>query len=335
MAEPASDKEREWERERAALLSRPISSLGLSLKGTMLERLLDRLYGELAARGLAFRPPVYLSDEWGCPDGVARIGVPFYLADDRLRRIEQDLAGDVEDETESMRYMRHEAGHAFNYAYRFYERADWSEHFGSFAAPYRDRYSPDPFSTSHVRHVLGWYAQKHPDEDFAETFAVWLTPDLDWRAAYRGWPALAKLEYVDRVLAEVGAVVPDVPDASDMDDDVDTLHHTLSEHYDPLAGTLPMSDPSQFDADLHRILPEVAPAEAAAMGSTFLRAHQRQIVGRVALWSGESTATIRALANQLANRAAELRLAAPLDEADSLIAMTAFVMGVIMHWRGR
>lgn len=333
MTDSMDERAREWDRERAALLDRPISSLGLTLQGTMLERLSERLRAELADRGLVFRPPIYLSDEWGCPDGIARIGVPFYLADERLRRIEEELTGEVEDEAESMRYLRHEAGHAFNYAYRLYDRADWHTTFGSFAEPYRDNYFPDPFSTSYVRHVLGWYAQKHPDEDFAETFAVWLTPHFDWRAAYEGWGALEKLQYVDRVMAEVGSSVPDVPEASEEDDDVGDLHHTLAEHYHPLGDALPMPHPAQFDADLLRILPDVSPPDVPAGGGTFLRAHLRQLVGRVAFWSGESAATVRAFANRLADRADELRLAAPTDAAGALIAVTAFIMGVIMHWR--
>jgi hypothetical protein len=334
MAESMDEQAREWDRERAALLDRPISSLGLTLRGTMLERLAERLHAELADRGLVFRPPIYLSDEWGCPDGIPRIGVPFYLADERLRRIEEDLTGEVEDETESMRYLRHEAGHAFNYAYRIYERGDWDTTFGSFAEPYRENYFPDPFSTSYVRHVLGWYAQKHPDEDFAETFAVWLTPNLDWRAAYEGWGALEKLEYVDRVMAEVGSSIPAIPDASADDAAVGDLHHTLAEHYHPLGDALPMPHPGQFDVDLLRILPVVSPQdEAPPRGGEFLRAHQRQLVGRVAHWSGESTATVRTLLNRLADRADELRLGAPVDTSGALIALTAFIMGVIMHWR--
>ncbi len=333
MTESMDDRARQWDRERAALLDRPISGLGLTLQGTMLERLSERLDAELAVHGLAFRPPIYLSDEWGCPDGIARIGVPFYLADDRLRRIEEDLTGAVEDEMESMRYLRHEAGHAFNYAYRLYERDDRQATFGSFAVPYRDSYFPDPFSTSHVRYVLGWYAQKHPDEDFAETFAVWLTPNMDWRAAYEGWSALEKLEYIDRVMAEVGSSVPEIPDASEDDAHVGDLHHTLAEHYHPLGDALPMPHPGQFDADLLRILPDVSQNDAPPGGAAFLRAHQRHLVGRVAHWSGESTATVRSLVNRLADRADELRLAAPTDAAGALIAVTAFIMGVIMHWR--
>ena len=126
--------------------------------------------------GIAFRPPVYLSDQWGCPDGTPLIGVPFYLADERLERIEAEHAGAVEGDEEAMRYLRHEAGHAINYAFRLYERPDFGELFGDYARPYHERYAANPLSRAYVRHILGWYAQKHPDEDFAETFAVWLTP---------------------------------------------------------------------------------------------------------------------------------------------------------------
>src|SRR5438105_144351 len=193
-----------WEGERHALLSQRISDIGLEIRGTLLEKLANQLYEELAAKGLDFRPPVYLSDQWGCPDGTPLIGVPFYLVDARLERIEAEMSGAVEDDVEAMRYMRHECGHAVNYAFTLYERPEWRSTFGSFSLPYRERYRADPFSRDYVRHILGWYAQKHPDEDFAETFAVWLTPGLDWRREYEGWPALAKLEYVDHVMHEVG-----------------------------------------------------------------------------------------------------------------------------------
>ena len=201
----------DWESERQTLLAHRISELGLAIAGTRVERMVDQLYRELDARGLSFRPPVYLSDQWGCPDGTPLIGVPFYLADPRLERIEDDFAEGIESDAESMRFMRHEAGHAFNYAYRLYDREDWRQTFGPYSRPYRARYKADPFSHDYVRHILGWYAQKHPDEDFAESFAVWLTPDLDWKKAYDGWPALAKLEYVDRVMHEVAKESPEVP----------------------------------------------------------------------------------------------------------------------------
>jgi len=192
-----------WEEERNALLGRRISDLGLQIRGSRVERLVDELYKELAAKSISFRPPVYLTDQWGCPDGTPLIGVPFYLVDRQLEKLEEEMSGAVEDDIEAMRYLRHECGHAINYAFRLYDRDDWRTAFGSFSKPYRDRYRADPFSRAYVRHILAWYAQKHPDEDFAETFAVWLTPGMNWRSEYAGWPALEKLEYVDRVMSDV------------------------------------------------------------------------------------------------------------------------------------
>ena len=163
-----------------------------------MERLVDTLYAELARRVHRVRPPVYLSDQWGCPDGTPLIGVPFYLVDQRLERIEAEMSAGVEDDAEAMRYLRHECGPRDQLRVPLYERADGDRIFGPFSRPYRERYRADPFSREYVRHILGWYAQKHPDEDFAETFAVWLTPGSIGDAEYAGWPALAKLEYVDR-----------------------------------------------------------------------------------------------------------------------------------------
>src|SRR4051812_1848732 len=194
--------------EARTLLSRPIRELGLRVEGSTLERYVQQLYAELEGRGLSrFRPGVYLSDEWACPDREPVIGVPFYLADPKLQALERAV-NDLEDEREILMYLRHEAGHAFNYAYMLYESKEWLDLFGPFDRPYLDDYTPVPFSRKYVRHIAGWYAQKHPDEDFAETFAVWLTPDSDWRRRYAGWPALKKLQYVERIARELATLPP-------------------------------------------------------------------------------------------------------------------------------
>src|SRR4030081_2498881 len=194
--------------EARGLLKVQIKDLGLRLEGSMLEKYIAQLYRELAARGLSrFRPPCYLSDEWACPDREPIIGIPFYLADPKLAALEQAV-NDIEDEREIMMYLRHEAGHAFNYAYELYKTPEWRDLFGPFRRPYRDDYRPVPFSRRFVRHIAGWYAQKHPDEDFAETFAVWLTPRSGWRKRYKGWGARAKLRYVDRMARRFREVEP-------------------------------------------------------------------------------------------------------------------------------
>src|SRR5207245_10444900 len=153
------------------------------------------------------QPRFYLSTEWGGPFGTIAIAIPFYLARSDLTALHGKRAGYVEglSRWDILRYLRHEMGHVVNYAYRLYEHEDWVKHFGSITQPYEEDYRPEPFSRRYVRHLNGWYAQKHPDEDWSETFAVWMTPGQDWRAEYAGWSeALAKLHFCADTMALLG-----------------------------------------------------------------------------------------------------------------------------------
>ena len=323
----------DWDAQRAALLGQRISDLGLTIVGSRVERLVEQLYRELSERGLRFHPPVYLSDQWGCPDGTPLIGVPFYLADARLERIEAEMALTVESDDEAMRFLRHEAGHAFNYAFRLHERDDWRERFGSFASPYRDRYRADPFSRQYVRHILGWYAQKHPDEDFAETFAVWLTPGFDWRAAYAGWPALGKLEYVDRVMAEVAASAPEPLMPGDDDLPVEAMRYSIEQHYREESDRVPIEDERQFDGDLRQIFMAGHEAPAGQRAGEFLREHYREVATRIAFWTSEHPSVVRSLLDVLVTRADALGLRVGRLEAATLVELTAFATAVVMLYR--
>jgi hypothetical protein len=323
----------EWEGERRSLLDRRISELGLSIRGSLVEKYVQRLYEELESKGLVFHPPVYLSDEWGCPDGTPLIGVPFYLADPRLARIEEELAVEVESEADVMRYLRHEAGHAFNYAYRLYDRADWHRVFGPYSRPYREKFRANPFSREYVRHILGWYAQKHPDEDFAETFAVWLTPGRDWRTEYAGWPALTKLDFVDRLMRELGDEAPDAPQPDEDDLPVEAMSYTLADHYRSLDEPLPLDDDRHFDGDLKALFGSVDDAPQGEAAAEFIRRHRREIVLRIAYWTGESTIAVRAFVDFLVQRAAALDLRVRGLEASTLIELTAFGTAVMMNYR--
>ena len=325
--------EHDWQRQRDELLGHRISDLPLEIRGSRVERLVIQLYDELERAGLRYRPAVYLSDQWGCPDGTPLIGVPFYLADERLERIEAEMSLSVESDDEAMRYLRHEAGHAFNYAFRLYERPDWQDTFGEFGRAYRDRYRADPFSREHVRHILAWYAQKHPDEDFAETFAVWLTPDLDWRADYAQWPALRKLEYVDRVMREIGPSCPAAIEPSDDDLPVRAMRYTVAEHYAAERDPIPVSDERVFDKDLRQIFFAAAAAPAAASAGDFLREHSREVVTRTAYWTSEHPSVVHSLLDLLARRADALGLRVGRVEAATLIELTSFATAVVMMHR--
>jgi hypothetical protein len=321
-----------WDVERAQLLGRRISELGLAISGSRVERLVARLYEELAARGIALRPPVYLSDEWGCPDGTPLIGVPFYLADARLERIEAEHAGMIESDDEAMRYLRHEAGHALNYAFRLHERPEFETLFGDYGLPYAEHYPADPLSREHVRHILGWYAQKHPDEDFAETFAVWLTPGLDWREEYRGWGALRKLEWMERTLTEVARLSPALPALTDEHLPVGSMDWTVADHYaedEPL----PLGDARQFDGDLRRVFARASEAPAGESAAGFLARHEGELLARISYWTGVGPAAVRSLIGALAGRAAALELRVTGLDAATLIELTAFGTAVVMHWR--
>jgi hypothetical protein len=214
------------------LLSRKISELPLKMEGTHLEGSIIRLYKELEAAGIAFKPNIYLSDSWGCPNEVPVIGVPFHLADPALCNLLGQMGGiEVENDMTVMMILRHEAGHAFNYAYRLYDKPEWKTLFGPFSQQYQDDYKVDPSSARFVHHLAGCYAQKHPDDDFAETFAVWLTPDSHWQTAYTGTPALEKLQYVESVTAEYGEKPPIVTGGK-VDMPVEEIKMTLSEWYE-------------------------------------------------------------------------------------------------------
>lgn len=310
-----------------SVLTKSVRDLDLALQGTRLEKHVDRLHAELSAAGLVFHPPVYLSDEWGCPDQVPIIGVPFYLANESLTRLHDRMMEGVEAESDRdiMRYLRHEAGHAFNYAYRLFDSPEWTDVFGPFVRPYPDEYQPRPYSRSYVRHLAGWYAQKHPDEDFAETFAVWLDPASDWQRVYAGWPCLKKLEYMGRIAKETGSKPPPVT-ADDYDTNEQFLDASIGDLYKRWAQ--PAGEPPRaFDSALTEVfVPPGAPASGTgapapdkpASAEKFLIKHRRAIASAVFHWTGLDDALVRTLLNHLQQRCAALDLRVP-DNADSTL----------------
>ncbi len=173
--------------------------------------LFERLKKELREHRILLWPDFYFGNEWGCVNKKISISIPFYLANPELRTLE----GDVPTNEEIMKTLRHETGHAINYAYKLWQQEDWKETFGDFNKKYRDGYLSrvNPWSKSYVRHLhyLGdpHYAQKHPDEDWAETFAIWLDPRSHWDVKYRNWPnALGKLSIVDCLMEEIAGQDP-------------------------------------------------------------------------------------------------------------------------------
>jgi hypothetical protein len=254
------------------LLSLRFCDLKLTIAGTDLERAIERLYGELAVRGIRFRPHCWLSQEWFSPDGIPGIAIPFYLAHPRLARVERRFMREVEGGNRNwqMRILRHEAGHAIDSAYRVRRRRGWREVFGPASLPYPDTYRPRPGSRRFVQHLGAWYAQAHPTEDFAETFAVWLKPRSAWRREYEGWAAFAKLEYIDELAAEIGPASPKVTDRSRIEDIAEETS-TLREHYDRKLARYRLTRRSGADELLLKVFTAAPRSSAAPRAASVLR----------------------------------------------------------------
>src|SRR5262245_5469014 len=300
-----------WETVRYELLNTPISDLGLQLEGSPVEALIQRLYRELDHKGLPFRPEVYATDCWGCPDEVPVIGIPFYLLDRRLQRLEEEQTGDIETPQMVMMLLRHEAGHAINYAYRLYKQPEWVEMFGKFNKPYRDNFRPDPFSREFVRHIVHHqygrtYAQKHPDEDFAETFAVWLTPRSKWRSRYRNWPAIHKLQYVNKLMRDLRDEMPKCK-SGPLCTPVENMNTLLAEHYGQRAERYRAAAQGYVDDKLVEIFPEVGGRTLVPTIDLFRKQHEK-LLTRLTRWSGLDEEEAETLLSKLEDRAESLNL---------------------------
>ncbi len=293
------------------LLDWRFCDLGLQLEGTVLQERIAKLYRELESHGLNFRPHCWLSDEWFSPDGIPGIAIPFYLAHPRLARLEYRQMYEVEGGTRDwcMKILRHEAGHAIDTAFRLSRRRTWQAVFGSPSTPYPDEYRPRPHSRHFVRHLAHWYAQSHPSEDFAETFAVWVKPRSQWRRDYEGWPALEKLEYVDRLMAQLAGRKPPVCSRLRVDS-LPRLKKTLREHYRDRKERYGIGRPSWVDRELFRLFLPNEGNSHLPLASSFLRNHRRSLCTSVARVTGQDRYTIDQVIQEMIDRCRELRLRA-------------------------
>jgi hypothetical protein len=321
------------------LWSTPIRDLGLKIEGTPLEPVIDEFRRELEAAGFRkLEPHFYLTTDWVVHDDTIAIGIPFYLAHPDLIALHAEQEGHLEGvgRRELLRYLRHEMGHVVNYAYQLYNREDWMRLFGSMTQPYVDEYRPEPFSRRFVMHLPGWYAQKHPDEDWAETFAVWMTPGVDWRAAYSLWPeALAKLEYCDRLMQQLRDQAP-VVTAIDLEWEVGNLTDSVGELYRSWAFTDREMPLPGLDGALRTLFEGLSDSEDGKQqkrsASELIRRSERDLMADVYRWTGHFPERTRILLRHLAALAHELHLVYPADrEPQALLALATLVTALAMN----
>ncbi len=271
----------------AELLQMRFCDLGLALAGSPLAQRLGRVHGELDRRDIAFRPHMWLSEEWFSPDGVPGIAVPFYLAHPRLAQLERRMMREVEGGNSNwmMRILRHEVGHAIDTAYRLRRRARWREVFGPASLPYPKSYRARPGSRSFVRHLGEWYAQSHPTEDFAETFAVWLKPNSDWRRTYASWPAWEKLRLVDEMMRDIAGQPPLVRNRGFVEP-LTTNRRTLAAHYREKIARQQDWRSEAIDGMLLRVFAKRPARRGVMRAAAFLRASKRELLARSAQYGG-------------------------------------------------
>jgi len=318
------------------LLKARLCDLPISIEGTWLKECIDQLYKELQDKGLVhFQPPCYLADEWLTPLGEACVGIPFYLAHPTLIRLEKRFMIEAEGEGKDwcMKLLRHEAGHALCYAYGLLKRKRWSTMFGAPSAEYKDHYKFRPYSRSFVRHLDGFYAQNHPEEDFVETFAVWLTPGLDWEAKYKEWTALKKLKYVNETVLQIKDRKPSSTSAQKYWR-ISSLKKTLVFHYKQRRMNLAEEFPDFHDPFLKRVFrPEGAEAKGEVKANDLIRNMRKDTLKNVSRYSGERQYIIDEILNKLQKRSGELKLYISESQQRDIISVCSYVTSLCMNYR--
>jgi hypothetical protein len=291
------------------LLDVRLCDLGVTIEGTWLERQIDQLYRELGRKGLRFRPHCWLGAEWFSPDKVPGIAIPFYLAHPRLRKLEDRMMLEVEGgaRTWCMQLLRHECGHAYETAYTLGRRTQWRRVFGKPSKPYPHSYRPRPVSKRYVLHLDWWYAQSHPCEDFAETFAVWLQPRSPWRRRYQDWPALKKLEYVDELMDGLSRKAPLVRSRAHVEP-ASQNRQTLREYYEEKQARYERDYPDFYDRDLTRLFPDPYQPGKYPTAAAYLRRTAPDMRSLVAEWTGEHAYSVNLVIKDMIKRCRELGL---------------------------
>ena len=317
------------------LLGLRLSELPVRIEGTWLEARVAQLHHELKSRNILFEPRCYLADEWLTPEGEPVIGIPFYLAHPRLIELLKKIMLEAEGDTNDwcMKLLRHEAGHALSYAYGLNRKRSWQRVFGLSSEAYEETYRFRPYSKSFVRHLDYYYAQYHPDEDFVETFAVWLTPGLDWRKQYAGWKALDKLLFVDKLMTGIAGKPPLRASGRQLWK-ITTIRSTLKRYYQKRRVAEAEDFPDFHDDNLHRMFSEgKARGETRNAVAKLLQSHRKSLLTTVSSWTGERRFMVNEVYKAVLQRCRALRLVT--DDADTVavLQLATYLTTLMMNYR--
>lgn len=322
------------------LLKLRLCDLPIKIENTWLEECINKLYCELHAKNISFKPQCYLADEWLTPDREPVIGIPFYLAHPALMRLEKKMMLEVEGGTKAscMRLLRHETGHAINYAYNIYRKRVWQKQFGLMSEEYSDTYRFQPYSKKYVHHLEDYYAQCHPDEDFAETFAVWLDPDSHWEEAYKGWQALKKLYCIDTLMKSISnsnlAIRPGTRHW-----EVRKMKSTLASFYKRKRKYHENDFPTYFDEHLLHLFDlrentryaQEKRQKNIPFAHAFIRKKKGAITKAISYYTKEKKYYIDDIIRKLTERARTLDLVVEENEEEIVIKLASYITMLIMN----
>ncbi len=327
------------------LLKARLCDLPIGIEGTWLKDCVEELYKELDAKGLVFHPECYLADEWLTPEGETVIGIPFYLAHPILLKLEHKMMLEAEGEGKAwcMQLLRHEAGHAFSYAYDLHNRPDWKKVFGTSNEAFVGTYKYKPYSKSYVRHLDGFYAQYHPDEDFVETFAVWLTPDSNWQQTYQGWKALKKLQFVDGLMIEIKGKPPLKKKGKKLWNQR-KLTITLEKYYRREKALEQEEFLDFYDVQLNKIFKSLAQEEWLAFNKekrknknlmsaeSLIRKYSKNLLNSVDRCTGERKYIISDLLKNISLRTKQLNMIVSDDPVNCMLQVSVYVTSLMMNY---
>ncbi|MBI2994279.1 MAG: putative zinc-binding metallopeptidase [Gammaproteobacteria bacterium] len=321
----------------ADLLDLRFSDLRLTLESSPVAERIAQLYDELARRNIRFRPHCWLAEEWFSPDGVPGFAIPFYLAHPRLAKLEYRQMFDIEGGAppHCMQLLRHETGHAIMTAFRLHRRAICRTIFGRFSRPYPRYYTPRPESRHFVLHLDRWYAQSHPAEDFAETFAVWLSAANQWQREYWGWPALRKLQVMDQLMSSIARRWPPVKTREKVEP-LAGLRKTLREHYEEKRAHYGIKVPAIYDADLLRVFARMKPdGGQRTTAASFLRRISPRLCRACARGTGEHPYTVAQIVKEMIFRCRKLRLYLDRTDQATYMEVAVFVSVLLLNYLHR
>ncbi len=317
------------------LLGTRICDLPVSVAGTWLEERVRQLHQELKAKNIPFEPLCYLADEWLTPEDEPVIGIPFFLAHPRLIALEKKMMLEAEGETNEwcMKLLRHEAGHALSYAYGLHYKRSWQRVFGRSTQAYEETYRFRPYSKSFVRHLDNYYAQYHPDEDFVETFAVWLTPNLDWREQYKGWKALDKLLFVDNLMQGIAGKPPSVARGRQYWKAAG-IRSTLRRYYQRRRHAEAENYPDFHDANLKRMFIEgQSKKETRRSVAKLIQHHRKALLTAVSEWTGERRYMVSEVLKAIQQRSNALHLVTEEPDPVAMLKLTTYLTTLQMNYR--